>query len=675
MKIMHASGEDYDLTPGLTLEIERTNPFFNDYGEQSLPVTLPATAKNRRLLSYPDDLRGLSKASQRADAMIQHGAYFMRCRQAILSGNKKNGIETSFYLNTGAFYEKYQDVSLSTIFKDKIISFNSVSEAISFCRGLLSNYDARFACFPVFLEDQILNQLKGNTSSTPDFQRSEATTIESDEKTIHLDPGYYITPFIRANHLLKEVFTYFGYTLLDNFFTNTEPFRSMVFINNTIDTLMKGEIRYVQIVPDCMVSTLLDVYRNLFCCEFIPDEVNKTITIRRFNDVLAEDATTDITRYYSGVYTVEHPSKFKQLKLSATYINTPKTFVRERVYSSDISDSETEVEKFNNLRELIIKYPEAEYDEKTGAFVRKGFRGVQEVSQVVGFITCDYYAGGSLEVFEKKADCTIPTTLFGKRYSGRTTQDYLSVYIGAGRALNSTVVMDSDLPSDDSEEAEYTDDAKTEELPIMPCFAVRHSSGFYDQGTIMNYNDTGVRLFDFILAANGPDGFFERFWRNYDNLLRNSFLKVSIPLLLPEKEKLQLSEYRKVLFDGQELFPNVIRFVANKVEPGECDFYTSKLYTPLSTATLEADIIPKKSAYKWVLKYTRNSPDPNKLRISFPSEPAVSFYKAPTAMQYYQGGRFYEKTLDVIFYSRNSSSGPTDPVDGTITLWLEPDLV
>ncbi len=669
MKITHSSGEDYDLTPGLTLEIERTNPFFNDYGEQSLPVTLPPTAKNRRLLSYPDDIRGLTKASQRADAMISHGAYSMRCRQAILTGNENTGIETSFYLNTGAFYEKYQDVSLSTIFEDKVISFNSVSEAISFCQGLYTNYDERFACFPVQLEDTVLNQLKGNVNNTPAFFRAEATTIVVDEKTISLDPGYYITPFIRANHLLKEVLSYFGYTLLDNFFTETEPFRSMVFLNNNIDTLMKGEIRYVQILPDCMVSTLLDVYRNLFCCEFIPDEVNKTITIRLFNSVLTEEAVTDITSYKANSYTVEHPAKFKQLKLTATYLNTPKTVIRERVSSDSDSDSD-ETENFNNLRELLIKYPEAEYNAQTGAFIRTGWRGLQEVSQVVGFITCDYYAGGTLETVEKKADCTIPTTVFGKRYSGRTTQDYLSVYIGAGRALNSTVVMDSDLPSDDSEEGE-ADDATTEELPVMPCFVVRHSSGLYDQGTIMNYSDTGIRLFDYVFAPNGPDGFFERFWRNYDNLLRNSFLKIKLPLLLPDREKLQLSDYRKVLFDGQELLPDVIRFVANKTEIGECDFYTTKLYTPLSTAISESDLIPAVSPYKWELKSMLNTPDANKQRVSFSEEPAVTFYKAPTTAQYYQGGRFYEKTYSVLFYNRLSSSGPVDPVAGTLTVWLE----
>lgn len=672
MKITHSSGEDYDITPGLLLEIERTNPFFNDYGEQSLPVTLPATDKNRRLLSYPDDIRGMTKASQRADAMISHGAYSMRCRQAILSGNKKTGISTSFYMNTGAFYEKYQDVSLSTIFEDKVLSFNSVDDAIQFCQNLYTSYDERLACFPVRLEDFKLNEFAGRVStSIPYFLRASASSIEVDGKEISLDPGYYITPFIRANYLLREVISYLGYTLLDNFFTDTEPFRSMVFLNNNIDTLMKSEIRFGQIIPNCMVSTFLDMYRKLFCCEFIPDEVNRTIDIRLFNSVLDERVQTDITPYMANNYTVEHPAKFKQLKLSANYVNASQSFT---VSKASTKYRENEVGSFNNIMELLLKYPEAEYDEQTGAFIRVGFRGLYEVTQIIGYITCDYYAGGILEVEEKKAECTIPTTLLDSHYVTHENLNYLSVFLGQGRALNSTIVLDSEPPSDETSEDENVTDAENDELPIIPCFVIRHSTGKFDQGTTLNFNDTGVRLFDFTLAFNGPDGLFERFWRNYDNLLRNSFCKVNVPLLLPEKEKLQLSEYKKVLLDGQELFPDVIRYVANKTDVIESDFLTTKLYEPLSTALPEGERLPKLSSYKWVLKKTLHSPDPAKTRVTFSEEPPVLFYKAPTAAQFYNGGRYFEKTYPAIYYSRSSTSGPADPVDGTITLWLEPAL-
>ena len=45
MDIIHESGKAYDLGD-IQLTLSRMNPFFNDYGEQSLPVTLPPTDRN-----------------------------------------------------------------------------------------------------------------------------------------------------------------------------------------------------------------------------------------------------------------------------------------------------------------------------------------------------------------------------------------------------------------------------------------------------------------------------------------------------------------------------------------------------------------------------------------------------------------------------------------------------
>lgn len=53
----------------------------------------------------------------------------------------------------------------------------------------------------------------------------------------------------------------------------------MVFTNNTADALVNGTILLAHLVPDCLCSTLLEVFRKKFCCEFVPDEVAKTVRI------------------------------------------------------------------------------------------------------------------------------------------------------------------------------------------------------------------------------------------------------------------------------------------------------------------------------------------------------------------------------------------------------------
>ena len=679
MNIWNKSGEEYDLTPDVSLEIERANPFFNDFGEQSLPVTLPPTEKNRRLLSFPDDLAEVSKASQRMDARIQHGAYSMCCRQAILTGNKKAGMETSFYLNTGAFYEKINDVSLTEIFEDHVLTFNTVADAIEFCRNLYINYDERFACFPARIDGAILNNLawKGTGfTDYPDLYNAIARTRKEDGKDISLEPGYYITPFIRANFLLKEVLAHFGYTLIDNFFTQTEPFRSMVFVNDNIDTLMKAEIRLVQILPNCTISTLLDFYRNMFNCDFIPDEVNRTIDICLFDDVLAQETDSDISHLVVGKYTIEHPETFKQIKLSANYLNTVFKKGKMSRIGGKTEDEKDSYNNFGNVRELLAKYPDVEFNKVTGGFYRRGFRGIEVIEQTVGFVSCDYYAGGPLTVVEKKAECTICAVTQEHLQEGRNFYNIIWPYVGEGRALNSTIIMDSvNIPSDETSEDMEHQMIEAGELPIIPCFVGRHSTGLVDFGTTMNYDDEGNKLWEYTLAFSGPDGLFEHFWRNRDNLLRNSMLKVNVPLLLSDADKLKFSDYKKVMLDGQELFPDVIKFAVDRNDVFESTFYTTRLYEPLSTAIPESERIPANQGYKWMLKYTRSNPiNPGRTRnFSFVEEPTVVFYAPPTAAQYEQGGKFYERTFPVKFFDRTAAVHQ-DGDDGTVITWLEPTL-
>ena len=106
--------------------------------------------------------------------------------------------------------------------------------------------------------------ITGYTTGKLDFYNSYSRIEEVDGISVKLDPGYYMTPFLRAPYLLRRIFSYFGYTLLENFFDVTEPFKSMVFINNTIDSLVNGSILLSHLVPDCMCNTILDVFRKKF---------------------------------------------------------------------------------------------------------------------------------------------------------------------------------------------------------------------------------------------------------------------------------------------------------------------------------------------------------------------------------------------------------------------------
>ena len=77
MKIINTeSGKAYQLFPDTELSIERTNPFFNDYGEQTLPVSLPDSEYNRSILNQPDRVNRKNKVIFH-DTSIQDGEYFV----------------------------------------------------------------------------------------------------------------------------------------------------------------------------------------------------------------------------------------------------------------------------------------------------------------------------------------------------------------------------------------------------------------------------------------------------------------------------------------------------------------------------------------------------------------------------------------------------------------------
>ena len=66
-------GEAYQLNPDTQLSVERTNPFFNDYGEQTVPCPLPASDHNMRLLDYPT-IFGLTSTT--GTSVIRHIGFY-----------------------------------------------------------------------------------------------------------------------------------------------------------------------------------------------------------------------------------------------------------------------------------------------------------------------------------------------------------------------------------------------------------------------------------------------------------------------------------------------------------------------------------------------------------------------------------------------------------------------
>lgn len=665
MKITHPSGIPYDLYPGTEVELTRYNPFFNELGEQSIPISIPSSAKNLQLLGRPERADNVKKPDSRINAKIQAGAFSVVARQAILSAQDKGSIETSFYLHEGAFYEKIEDITLAEIFEEEKISFANIDAAINFMYSLVPGTDPRFAVFSVFTDNYKLNDTITTTTAQGyyKFKNEVATEEEIDDKTVSIPKGFYITPFVKVKHVLQVVFAHLGYTLAPSFLDQA-PFNNMVFLNDNLDTIIGNSINYIDIIPNISAKELFNVIRK-FNVEFKPDEVNRIVYLEVFNDSLSAPASVDLSHYAVSRQIVNYHNQYKQLKLSSEQLPLPAEMsylaFTNRRYNVSTGISEDQSLDFINI---LAKYPTSYLRDNDGYIVRDGFRADRSFVEKIAHLGIDYYAGGPLPVEEHSFPDVVPSMYTAKTLNPAGTYRYAVIpYVGAGRALQSKIVF--------SDEGEGEDVSNNSELKAMLCLfynLVTHCNG-----TIYNYDHTGNKLWNYSIMWNGSEGIYEKFWRQRDLLLRNALLEIHVDAILPEDIKMSLSSVNPVLLHSQKYLISEINYSTKSRSIGSCSLLSTKLQTPLSESKPATEYFRTKT-YKWDLKFTKSwtgipgIPTVHKLI----TEPVAFYPPDPSADQYNAGGKYYQKTYAVEYGSVDSRTGEFIKVgDGTITVWLE----
>lgn len=641
MKITNLDkGKAYQLGEDAKLEVERTNPFFNDYGETTTPLDIPASDYNRMILNYPDTF-GLREKMVATNVSIEDGEYFAQCRQIILSAQHKGNISSSFYINDGSFYSKIQNVKLKSIFKDEMIpGCTTVDECIEFCESLVGGKNENYDIFPVLLTDdsgidteytyKILNKL-GRSDYLPNanywrykdgggyeyvsaprkygfvlvgtgtryFWNKFPTTEYVNEIPISLDKGYYISPFIRANYVLKRVFKYFGYDLKENFFTKTEPFNKMVLLNNVIDVMVNGHIRIEDLLPDVSVSDFLSVFRKKFLCEFVSDEGTHTADIIFLRDAIDSAPVADLTRQVTEEPTLSYKtaSDYKRVVLRA----------KQQV------DSEAE-DSYDNIKDMVAKNSGAYFSNEYGCFYKDGYSGNYKTKVKIGECSQGYDSGeDDIDTQDVEIPEMIPEVRmlqYIQESDGETiTRDMGRwLYVGDYVTLNSSMKVSTEDNSETSEETSTT--------PVMlafpyigtdymPCGTVTaydiHSYPFAGFGSQAQGAQAPKKLFDYSLVYNGEDGIYEKFYRQYDLLLRNSLQELKVKLLLSQSQKQNLPSYAKVVIRGVSFFFNKLKFtLGGKSEPTESELRTIALTTPVNEAESLEDIMPAMTCkYEW----------------------------------------------------------------------------
>lgn len=289
-------GEHLDLPNDFNLTIEDTNPIFNDAGTMSIPTSIPATEKNRRLLCFPERPDGIMATRNLIDVTVYAGGNAYDAKLNILEAN-----ETSISFNVGfdnaILYAEWLNKSLTEVMGAKTVN-TGIDSAYNFAVKVSKSDDYDFVCFPIVLIEDTSVDSNGwwmNCYENPrgraikEYDRTEEV-IKTTETIV--PAGYGWTVFPRAVHLLRTIFSQIGIECSGPFF-DIVGIRKLVVLNNCADACVRRELKYADLMPDCTVGEFLHAVFVKFGMVYTIDWTNKKAHIDYIRNIISQNRPVD----------------------------------------------------------------------------------------------------------------------------------------------------------------------------------------------------------------------------------------------------------------------------------------------------------------------------------------------------------------------------------------------
>lgn len=152
---------------------------------------------------------------------------------------------------------------------------------------------------------------------------------------------------------------------------------------------------------------------------------------------------------------------------------------------------------------------------------------------------------------------------------------------------------------------------------------------------------------DYSLTFNGENGIFEKFYRRYDDILRNSFHIIRARLLLEDRTKMEMSAIAPVVIQGMRALPDVIRYtIGSEKSISECTFRTIRLYEQTNHANDYTGILWGDRDYKWTAHQTSLTVSKSEYDAALYKDKGMDMVypsEFPTAAMADSGQRYYER--------------------------------
>lgn len=580
MKLVTLNGE-LDLPEDFSFEIELNNPFLSDEGDASVPATIPATPNNLKVLDNIHRVDRANKFMKKIPATLMAGTIQKHGQLIIDTLSMKDGISVSLAIENSDLYSQHKEKSLKEIFASKVRDDwnQDIAALANYLLRIRLNYSTDdFTIFPVAVspyEEEETKVYQYNNEGT-DALIWEARTVREGDILMSVTDGYGVSPFLYLYKLVDLLFREIGYSVTYNCL-DREPYRDIVVLNNCSDTIVKGVIRYSDLVPSCTLSEFIDFLFNKFGIHVRVDSTAKTVEIVMLQDLLSSNPTMDISSKVVDDLDIMLEDTSRVILSSETSIDgtapADETFdkIIERYgYYIEISEQEYEDICNNNNPKysdcLVMR-------QETGQFYE---------------LRRDFYTCGIVPVF-------IGTNYFKYDRNNASNSEALNspdvmpaiIYEGVpflfiGDRLHSNTTYND------------TDNSSEQSIMIAWKTIVVAGSRPLTFGTTQKYF-AGRKIKDFSLTAYDM---YKYFWSNYNNLLLNNrtILKGNVFYNIIDMSSIDMTEIK--LYKGQKILPIKTVFeISNKLKNKESEFLLIKEFF---NSNIDSEITPEAEVkYRW----------------------------------------------------------------------------
>lgn len=597
-----------DLGGDFTVQIDEKSPVMNDRGSQTVPVTIPCTSNNAKIIGFAHRLdMGVKPMNEDQACTVLDGVYKRTGKINIVSAGKKEGVTLNIGFDNSEAYSAWKAKKLNAIALP-VKEYSSVNSLCTHLQQVLGGYQADYAVFQIMTGNdskdnqsypKYLNYITPVSEGSKVYRlryqtRTETFLINGTPTAVTLPEGYGVTAFLYVWRVLELVFSEFGYTITENPFKTDKQLYNLVILNNAVDCCVKGKLSYADLMPDCTVDDFLNALYVRFGLVYNVSSDTKTATLRLIRDIVDDVPDIDLSRSLTDEPLITYETA-RQMKLSAktSFTGAAPSVERFEDYLKD--------QKVARLTKVDIskRVIHLNYEETTGRW----FKWDEDNNRLT-------YSSSSFFSWDRKTDNIEDNELTSDDEcvpmdfapNGILSPQYLADYVHRYTYLKTS----SNNNDEDSEKVE---------TPLSFVFAFTSSQNSkYPFGSVLPYTSEGeeVVLKDgskhtISLLFQYKNGLFINFWKKYDAIIRHSFNQVEINALLPVHQLMSMDILAPVALRGQYMLFDGFSYSlpANKIMPVVLTLKTLRLIAPYNLD--EEHLIKDFGSTLYIWKLVRNT--------------------------------------------------------------------